>query len=53
MRSVTTENDHDFQLIINVRQKIVFEKMPPSKSTGEILNRLMQELNLLKMELTG
>jgi len=53
MHSVTSENDHDFQMITNIQQKLVFKRIPPSKSTGDILNGLMQELNQLKMESTG
>jgi len=53
MYSVTSENERDYDMIISIQQKIIFEKVLPSKSKGEILNELMQELNQLKSELTG
>jgi len=53
MHSVSSENDRDYEMIINIQQKLIFDKITPSKSTGEILNGLMQELNQLKAELTG
>jgi len=51
MYSVTSEND--YELITNIQQKLSFEKILPSKSRGEILHELMQELNQLKAELIG
>lgn len=53
MYSVTSDNDRDYETITNIQQKIIFDKITPSKSTGDILNGLMQELNHLKAELTG
>jgi hypothetical protein len=53
MHSVSSENDRDYDLITSVQQKLIFEKITPSKSIGEILHELMQELNQLKAELTG
>lgn len=53
MHSVTSENSRDFQLIRNVQQKIIFEKIPLSKSTGEILYELRQELKQLKVDVIG
>jgi hypothetical protein len=53
MHSVTSDNERDYEMITNIQQKIIFEKISPSKSKGEILNELMQELNQLKAELTG
>ena len=52
MHSVTSENERDYEMITSIQQKIIFEKVLPSKSKGEILNELMQELNQLKAELT-
>jgi hypothetical protein len=40
-------------MITNIQQKLIFDKITPSKSTGEVLNTLMQELNQIKAELTG
>ncbi|CAF3503188.1 unnamed protein product [Rotaria sp. Silwood1] len=40
-------------MITNIQQKLIFDKITPAKSTGEILNSLMQELNHLKAELTA
>ncbi|CAF3522158.1 unnamed protein product [Rotaria socialis] len=51
--SVTSDNDRDYEMITNIQQKLIFDKITPSKSTGEILNTLMQELNHLKAELTA
>jgi len=53
MHSVSSENERDYEMITNIQQKLIFDKITPSKSTGEILNGLMQELNQLKAELTG
>ena len=53
VHSITSENDRDYELITNIQQKLIFDKITPSKSTGEILHVLMQELNQLKAELTG
>lgn len=53
MYSVTSDNDRDYEMITNIQQKLIFDKITPAKSTGEILNGLMQELNHLKAELTG
>jgi hypothetical protein len=53
MHSVSSENERDYEMIQNIQQKLIFDKITPSKSTGEILNGLMQELNQLKAELTG
>jgi hypothetical protein len=51
MHSVTSENN--YEMITTIQQKIIFEKILPSKSLGDILHELMQELNQLKSELTG
>jgi len=51
MHSVTSENN--YEMITTIQQKLIFEKILPSKSLGDILNELMQELNQLKAELTG
>jgi len=51
MHSVTSENN--YEMITTIQQKIIFEKISPSKSLGDILHELMQELNQLKSELTG
>jgi hypothetical protein len=40
-------------MITNIQKKLTFEKILPSKSLGEILHELMEELNQLKAELTG
>ena len=40
-------------MITNIQQKVIFDKITSPKSTGEILNELMQELNYLKVDLTG
>jgi len=53
MHSVSSENERDYEMITSIQQKLIFDKITPSKSTGEILNILMQELNQLKAELTG
>jgi hypothetical protein len=53
MHSITSENDRDYEMITSIQQKLIFDKITPSKCTGEILNGLMQELNQLKAELTG
>ena len=53
MHSVTSDNERDYEMITNIQQKLIFDKIPLSKSTGEILHSLMQELNQLKAELTG
>ncbi|CAF3737280.1 unnamed protein product, partial [Adineta steineri] len=53
MHSVTSENERDYEMITNIQQKLIFDKIPLSKSTGEILHGLMQELNQLKAELTA
>ena len=53
MHSVTSDNERDYELIVSIQQKLIFDKITPSKSTGGILNSLMQELNQLKAELTG
>lgn len=53
MHSVTTENERDYELIATIQRKLIFDKITLSKSTGEILHGLMQELNQLKAELTG
>jgi hypothetical protein len=53
MHSVTSENERDYEMITSIQQKIIFEKVLRSKSKGEILNELMQELNQIKAELTG
>ena len=53
MHSVSSENERDFEMITNIQQKLIFDKLPSPKSTGEILNGLMQELNQIKAELTG
>jgi hypothetical protein len=53
MHSVSSENERDYEMITSIQQKLIFDKITPSKSTGEILNVLMQELNQLKAELTG
>ena len=53
IHSVTSDNERDYEMITNIQQKLIFDKITPSKSTGEILHLLMQELNQLKAELTG
>jgi hypothetical protein len=53
MHSVTSENERDYEMITTIQQKLIFDKIPLSKSIGEILHGLMQELNQLKAELTG
>src|SRR5579871_6566273 len=53
MHSITSDNDRDYEMITSIQQKLIFDKITPSKSTGEILNGLMHELNQLKAELTG
>jgi hypothetical protein len=53
MHSVSSENERDYEMITSIQQKVIFDKITPSKSTGEILNGLMQELIQLKAELTG
>ena len=53
MHSVTSDNERDYEMITNIQQKLIFDKITPSRSTGEILHTLMQELNQLKAELTG
>jgi hypothetical protein len=53
MHSVTSDNERDYEMITNIQQKLIFDKITPSKSTGEVLNTLMQELNQIKAELTG
>jgi hypothetical protein len=53
MHSVSSENERDYEMITSIQQKLIFDKITPSKSIGEILNSLMQELNQLKAELTG
>ncbi|CAF0895311.1 unnamed protein product [Rotaria sp. Silwood1] len=50
--SISSENERDYEMITNIQQKLIFDKITPAKSTGEILNSLMQELNHLKAELT-
>ncbi|CAF1474341.1 unnamed protein product, partial [Rotaria sordida] len=50
--SISSDNDRDYEMITNIQQKLIFDKITPAKSTGEILNGLMQELNHLKAELT-
>ncbi|CAF4861689.1 unnamed protein product, partial [Rotaria sp. Silwood1] len=49
--SITSENDYDYEMIRNIQQKLIFDKIIPSKSMNEILNELIQELNQLKAEL--
>jgi hypothetical protein len=51
MHSVTSEND--YEIITNIQQKLIFEKISPSKSTGDVLHELLHELNQLKADLTG
>jgi len=51
MHSVTSETDHE--MIVSIQQKISFDRIPPAKSTGEILHELMNELNQIKLELIG
>ncbi|CAF0992403.1 unnamed protein product [Rotaria sordida] len=51
--SISSDNDRDYEMITNIQQKLIFDKITPAKSTGEILNGLMQELNHLKAELTA
>jgi hypothetical protein len=53
MHSVASENERDYEMIANIQQKLIFDKIPLSKSIGEILHGLMQDLNQLKAELTG
>ncbi|UJR28934.1 hypothetical protein I4U23_010152 [Adineta vaga] len=53
MHSITSENERDYEMITNIQQKLIFDKIPLSKSTGDILHSLMQELNQLKAELTA
>lgn len=53
MHSVASENERDYELIASIQQKLIFDKIVPSKSIGEIMHGLMQELNQLKAELTG
>ncbi|CAF3810181.1 unnamed protein product, partial [Didymodactylos carnosus] len=53
MSTVTCENDRDYELISQIQQKLIFDKLTPSKCSGEVLNSLMSELNQLKAELTG
>lgn len=53
MQTVSSENERDYELITSIQQKLIFDKITPSKSTGEIMNNLMQESNQLKAELTG
>ncbi|CAF1372114.1 unnamed protein product [Adineta ricciae] len=49
-QSVTSDNSRDFAIITTVQQKILFEKIPVSKSNGEILHGLRLELNQLKAD---
>ncbi|CAF0812442.1 unnamed protein product, partial [Didymodactylos carnosus] len=51
--TITCENDRDYELISQIQQKLIFDKLTQPKCTGEILNGLMSELNQLKAELTG
>jgi hypothetical protein len=51
MHSVTSEND--YEMITSIQQKLIFEKISPAKSTGDILHELLYELNQLKAELIG
>ena len=53
MQTVSSENERDYELITSIQQKLIFDKITPSKSTGELMNNLMQESNQLKAELTG
>ena len=53
MHSVTSDNEREYEMIISIQQKLIFDKITPSKSIGEIMHGLMQELNQLKAELTG
>ncbi len=53
MHSVSSENERDYEMITSIQQKLIFDKITPSKSIGIILNGLLQELNQLKAELTG
>jgi hypothetical protein len=53
MQTVTSDNERDYETIISIQQKLIFDKITPSKSVGDILHGLMQELNQLKAELTG
>jgi hypothetical protein len=53
MHSVSSENERDYEMITSIQQKLIFDKITPSKSIGTILNGLLQELNQLKAELTG
>ncbi|CAF0857757.1 unnamed protein product [Adineta steineri] len=52
LHSVTSENSYDFEMITHIQQKIIFEKIPLAKSTGEILTELKKELYQLKVDLT-
>ncbi|CAF0814942.1 unnamed protein product [Rotaria sordida] len=52
IHSITSENDCDYEIIRNIQQKLMFDKIVPLKSMNEILNELIQELNQLKAELT-
>ncbi|UJR20708.1 hypothetical protein I4U23_023829 [Adineta vaga] len=52
MQTVTSDNSRDFAIITNVQQKIFFEKIPISKSIGEILHDLRFELNQLKADVS-
>ncbi|CAF1351665.1 unnamed protein product [Didymodactylos carnosus] len=52
MSTVTCENDSDYELISQIQQKLVFDKLTPSECTGEVLNGLMLEWNQLKAEIT-
>ncbi len=51
MHSVTSEND--YEMITSIQQKLIFEKISPAKSIGDVLHELLHELNQLKAELIG
>ena len=48
MNTTILENERDYELITNIHQKLIFDKITPSKSAGVLLNELRQELNQLK-----
>jgi hypothetical protein len=53
MHSVMSENDRDYELITNIHQKLVFEKITPFKSNNEILHDLRHELRQLQNKSIG
>jgi hypothetical protein len=53
MHSTVSDNDHDYEQIKIIREKLVYERIRLSKSNGDILNGLRRELNQLKSKSTG